>query len=187
MPTENQGPYSPPIYSPGAIPPVEPIKIVGNILTEEMGLVPGQIMLGLENWQIPTTQGLFIALFYGAEQVIGNNNYNGTDDQGTFLEIQSVVMLHTIEIDLMSFNEEARTRKEEVLWALQSYYAETQMELYNMRLAMTPGSFIPVRSLEPAKQLNRFMISILMNAVHTNTKITPYYDELQTVRLVENA
>lgn len=183
---ETQGPYRPPIYSQGAVPTIEPIKVIAVGLQYEMGLVPGQIMLGLENFLIPQTVGLYVALFYGAEQVISNTSQNGTNDNGDYQEIQSAVMLHSIEIDIMSFNEEARTRKEEVLWAITSYYMGQLMEEYQMRIASTPGSFIPIRSLEPAKQLNRFTTNFLMNAVHTNIKTTPYYDSLQPVRLVEN-
>lgn len=185
-PTPTQGPYDPAIYTPGAVPPVEPIKVVAQILKSEMGLQDNQILLGLENFPIPETENLYIALFYGADQVIGNTNFNGQDSAGNFTEIQSCVMLHSIQIDIMSFNNEARTRKEEVLWAIQSYFATQLLEKYQMRLASTPSSFVPIRTLEPAKQLNRFSIDIMINAVHTNVKSTPYFDSLQDVKLVEN-
>lgn len=168
------------------IPSVEPIKVVAAILKQEMGLSDGQIMLGLENWEIPKNIGLYVALYYGAEQVIGNNNYNDTDLQGNFNEIQDAVMLHQIEIDIMSFDSSARVRKEAVLWAVQSYTAQSLMEQYQMRLASTPGSFLQITSLEETKQLNRFKLTILVNALHRNVKTTPYYDTIQPVELHVN-
>lgn len=157
------------------------------ILQHEMGLEAGQLMLGLENWEIPKNVGLYVALLYGPETVIGNNNYNSLDESGEYSEVQDSVMLHMIDIDIMSFDSSARLRKEAVLWAVQSYYAQTLMEQYQMRLAATPGSFSPVQnSLEETKQLNRFKITIMINAMHRNVKATPYYDSLQPVVLVEN-
>lgn len=168
------------------IPQVEPIKVLAMALQAEMGLGDGQIMLGLENWKIPENQGLYIALSYGVEQVVGNVNYNGTDAQDGYTEVQDIAMLHLIDIDVMSFDSSARLRKEEVLQALQSYAAQELMEQYQMRIASTPGSFAPVQTLEQTKQLNRFMISVAVNALHRKVKATPYYDSIDPVGLVVN-
>lgn len=166
------------------IPAIEPIKVIAKVLQTELNLVDGQVMLGLTNWEIPNTPGLYIALFYGPEQVIGNNSINSVDDQGNYIQINDVIMLHTIDIDIMSFDESARTRKEEVLMVLQSYTANQAMESNSMRFASTPGSFISVDDLEPSKQLNRFKLSILVNALHQQTKGVPYYDTIGPVGLV---
>lgn len=168
------------------VPALEPIKVLAMVLQSEMGLADGQIMLGLENFLIPPNTGLYVAIFYGVDQTIGNNNYNLENTQGEYEEVQDVIMLHQIDIDVMSFNSEARLRKQEVLQAVQSYYAETLMEQYQMRLASTPGAFIPIQTMETTKQLNRFKLTIEMNAIYRKTKLTPFYDSLQTVKLVEN-
>lgn len=168
------------------VPPVEPIKVVAMVLQAEMGLSDGQIMLGLENWEIPKNTGLYVALTYGTEQVVGNNNSNGEDAQGNYTEIQEAVMLHQVEIDIMSFDSSARLRKEEVLWAVVSYAAQQLMEKYEMRLASTPGAFMPVQTLEETKQLNRFRLTVAVNALHRRVKVTPFYDTIEPVELVEN-
>lgn len=168
------------------IPQIEPIKLLATILAQEMSLPAGQIMLGLENWEIPKNTGLYIALSYGPEQVVGNTNNNDTDLQGNYTEVQSAIMLHTVEIDIMSYDSSARERKEGVLWAIKSYTCESLMAQYQMKVASISASFVPVITLEETKQLNRYRISVLVNAIHTNVKTTPYYDTLQKVGLVEN-
>lgn len=165
---------------------VEPIKVVAMVLQREMGLEDGSIMLGLENFEIPKTTGLYVSLLYGPEQIIGNNNYNSIDIHGTYCEVQDVVVLHQVDIDVMSFDSSARMRKEEVLQALQSYEAQQLMEKYQMRIASTSGAFLPIRTMEETKQLNRFQVTISVNALHHKVKSTPFYDTLQTVDLVEN-
>lgn len=168
------------------VPTVEPIKVLGMVLMAEMSLPATQIMLGKENYGIPPTKGIYVALLYGPDQVVGNNNYNVTDSQGNYYEVNDTAMLHQIEVEVMSFNEEARVRKQEVLQALPSYTSQTLMEKYQMRIATTPGSFIPVETVEETKQLNRFRITIAMNAIWRKIKVTPFYDALQEVELVEN-
>lgn len=168
------------------VPSVEPIKVMGMVLQQEMDLPVTQILLGKENYKIPKVEGLYVALLYGPDTTIGNNNYNSTDAQGNFYEVQDAVMLHQIEIEIMSFDSEARLRKQEVLQALQSYYAQSLMEKYQMRIAATPTSFVPVDTIEETKQLNRFHVAVAVNAIWRKIKTTPYYETLQKVGLVEN-
>jgi hypothetical protein len=172
------------VYPPS--PSIEPIKAVGQVLMSELSLTAGQIMLGLENWVVPKDRGMYIALFYGTEEVVGNNNGVDVDSAGNFVEVQESVMLHHIDLDVMSFDSSARTGKEKVLWALGSQAAQAAMEKYGMRFATTPSSFVPVPSLETTKWLNRFRSTFAVNALHRNSKIVPYYDSLATPKLVIN-
>lgn len=169
-----------------SIPSIEPIKLLASVIQTEMELPDGAVMLGLENFPIPENPGLYIALTYGVEQVVGSVNQNSINGQGGYEEVQSVSMLHQIEVDIMSFDSSARTRKEEVIMALKSYNAEQLMEKNQMRIGSTPGSFTRITSLEPSKQLNRFSITISVYALHQKTLETTYYDTLQTVQLVED-
>ena len=141
-------------------------------------------MLGLENWLIPETNGLYVSLLYGPDTVIGNNNGNTLSSDGSFTEVQSTAMLHQIDIDVMSYDNSARLRKQDVLWAIQSSTAAELMEKYGMRLASTPGSFVPISSLEPTKQLNRFRLSVAINAIWVNVISSGYFDAIQKVDLV---
>ncbi len=168
------------------IPEVEPIKVLAMLFQQELEIAAGQIMLGLENWAIPKEKGLYVALLYGPDQVIGNNSTNSLVG-GIFTEVQEAVMLHQIDVDLMSFNSEARLRKEEFLMALTSFRAGELMEQYQMRIGSVPGSFAPVQSPEEAKQLNRFQITVPMYAIHVKTKVVPYYDSLETPIIIPNA
>ena len=168
-------------------PLLEPIKVIANILQAELALPAGQIMLGLENWPIPKNTGLYIVLTYGPEQTISNTNSSALNQAGDFVEVQEAVMLHTVEIDAMSFDDSARLGKEKILWALASYAAQEAMETFDMRIASTPSSFVAIPSLEETKYLNRFKTSFAVNALHRNVKIVPYYDKLGAVTTIPNA
>jgi hypothetical protein len=154
-------------------PPREPIKVLADILQEEMVLAEGQLMLGLENWEIPKNPGLYIALFYGPDIVVGSNN---EFDPVALTEVQSVAMLHEIVIEAMSFDSSARTRKEEIIQALSSVFAQQELDGELMKISELPTQFIPVPDLEETKWLNRFRIGFHMNALHQKIKSVDYYD-----------
>jgi hypothetical protein len=124
-------------------PQMEPIKVLALAIQQEINIPDGNVMLGLENWKIPNDTGLYLSLIYGTEQVIANNNYSAVDANGNFQEVQSAVMLHAIDVDIMSFDSSARVQKQAVLWALQSVNAQNLMEKYQMRIARMPQSFVP--------------------------------------------
>lgn len=165
-----------PLYPPSPL--AEPIKVVASVLSRQIGLTKGQLMVGLENWRIPKDRGLYVALFYGPEEVVGNNSTTGLDSAGNFVEVQEAAMLHHIDVDVMSFGDAARTGKEKVLWAIGSQAAQAAMETYGMRLGSTPSSFVPIPTLEPSKWLNRFRSTFAVYALHRNVNIVQYYETL---------
>jgi hypothetical protein len=155
------------------VPSKEPIKVLAGILKQEMVLPDGQIMLGLENWEIPKNPGLYIALFYGPDTVVGQDN---VFDPATTSEVQTVAMMHEIAIEAMSFDSSARTRKQEIVQALNSVFAQQELEDNLMKISGLPDTFLPVPSLEETKWLNRFRISFHMNALYQKTKAVEYYN-----------
>lgn len=168
------------------IPPIEPIKVLAAAIQAELSLSANQILLGFENFPIPETLGLFVSLEYGVEQIVGASNQNDVNTQDEYEEVQTVSMLHQIEIDVLSYDSSARTRKEEVIMALSSYNAQQLMEVNQMRIASIPNSFITVTSPEPSKQLNRYRYTVSVYALHQKNLVTPYYDSISTVQLIEN-
>lgn len=166
------------------LPTREPIKVLADILQAEMGLVEGQIMLGLENWKIPKNEGLYVALFYGTETPVGSNN---DFDSDTNEEIQTLAMLHNVVIEAMSFDESARLRKEEIVMALNSVFAQDHMDKYLMAINTLPQSFQPIPELEDTKQLNKYRITFAMNALHQKIKPVQYYDAFPDPSVTTNA
>jgi hypothetical protein len=149
----------------------EAVKVIGDILASELDLrttgETAQIMLTNERFNIPPTDDLYIALSYVSGKPIANNNYF---DGNAALETQQVVMFYQIQIDIMSFDSSARTRKEEVYQALRSIFAESQMESNNMQLGRMPASFADASSLEESKRLNRYTMTIAVTALLTKQK-----------------
>lgn len=164
----------------------EPVKVIGDILKSELGLGDGTIMLTNQRWGIPQTQGMFIALGYISGKAIANNNY--AEDAGAGMnEVQEVVMHHLIQIDAMSFNEEARVRLPEIIQALRSIAAESAMAENTLQLARMPGDFTNVSTLEETGMLNRFTMTIAVTSLHRKTKALPaFYDTFDPAEVKVN-
>lgn len=157
----------------------EAIKVIGDVIANQMGLrttgPTAQIMLTNERFNIPPTNDLYVALSYVDGKPIGNNNYF---DGNTVIETQQVTMFYHVQIDIMSFDATARTRKEEVYMALRSIYAQQAMEAQNVQIARMPAAFVDASSLEESKMLNRYTMTIAVTALLTKTVTgDSYYDQ----------
>jgi hypothetical protein len=161
----------------------EPVLIIADLLQSELGLSDSAVMLSYEKINISTDPGLYIVLDYVSGKAIGNNNYFDSD---AIKEVQQVAMNHLIQIDLMSFDDSARTRKEEVIMALRSIAAQQAQDANAMQIARIPGEFINTASLENTKFLNRFTMTIVVKSIYTKTKTPQYYDTFSNVNLVDD-
>ncbi len=154
----------------------EPIKVIGDILLSELELSPAQIMLAYQRYNIPNTPGLYIALSYLDTQLIGVQSDSAPNDVVGMIETQSATLRHSIQIDAMSFDDTARTRRAEIVMALGSVFAKQQMEKNNLQIARLPSSFTDISSLEESAFLNRYAIVVACTALSIKTKVPPYFD-----------
>jgi hypothetical protein len=154
----------------------EPVKVIADILMSELGLDSNHIILEYEKINIPPDQNsLYVALTYISGKAIGNNNYAIPSATG-MTEIQEVAMQHIIQIDIMSFGNTARLRKEEVIMALYSLAAKEAMDRYCMKIARIPTDLLNASNFEATKLLNRYVMTIPVFSIYSKTKdVKDYY------------
>jgi len=156
----------------------EPIKILGDILKNCMVLTDQQIFIYNQDFKLPETSGLFIILQYN-----NSTNYSSTNtfipaDEGEEGGQECIAMNAKEEytINIISKNDEARQRKEEVIMSLNSNFSKDQQGLYQFQIAQISSSFVNVSELEGAGMLNRYAINISLLAHYSKTMDTTYYD-----------
>jgi hypothetical protein len=155
----------------------EAVKIIKDILTAQLNLAPGQILLSNQKWEIPETQGLYVVISYVSGKVIANSNVV-LPTSGGMQEIQSLLMLYEIQIDLMSYDDAARVMKELAYMGLMSVASEQLQEQYSVQIARNPAPFQDVSMLEETARLNRYTTTIAVTQLITNTVLnTPYYSD----------
>jgi hypothetical protein len=163
----------------------ETLKSIRDILINQMGLTEGQVMMAYSKFDIPLNDQLYIALSYVSSKAVGSNSqWDPTLDPPQ--EIICMTLHEVIQIDVMSFGTDARTRKAEVAAALASVFSQQQQEMYNFNIGRIPGDFVNASSLEETKYLNRFTMNVQVTTPVTVTKNPAYFDTFGTPTFVVN-
>lgn len=156
----------------------EPIKILADIIQHEMALANGQVMLAYQKFNIPTTGLLIILTNTGASAIIGSTNTWEDDGAAGLTEVKTLTILDSVQIDVMSFGSEARTRCMEVAMAIHSFYSEQQQEANEMQIARQPGPFNDTSTLESTEFLQRYTTSVKITSAMTLRKAADYFSDL---------
>ena len=158
----------------------EPGKIIRDVLISELGLTSGQVLFTNQKFEIPTL-GLFIVLSYvGPSKIVSNLNEWQDDGAGGLTEIQSLTMVHMVQIDIMAYNDaeggtQARARKEEVAMALRSLFSQSQQEKYSMQIARQVGAIMDTSFLEETEMMTRYTMTVLTTSSLIKTKPVDSY------------
>ncbi len=152
----------------------EVAKIVADILQVEMVLDESHCLLGNQKWDIPADKLLFVVVFDKAGPSFGAANYLDTDETSDTYgkEIQQSSVLHDVTVEIMSFDADARLRKEEVGMALASMYAQQQAEEYGIQIGRAQAP-VDASDAEPTGTLQRFVIRTNITALHQKVKNPP--------------
>ena len=142
----------------------EPAKIVADVIQQSMGLMASQVVLSNQKIFIPTPGPLIVVRYVGPSKIISNVD-EWTDIAGTFTEVQTMCMWHLLQIDIMSYDDTARLRKEEIAFAVNSLLSEAQQEMFNMNIANFTGSFLDTSFLEETKRITCYTTTISTTSV----------------------
>lgn len=154
-----------------------PVMLLADIIRSEMGLSADQVYAWNQKINIPTDEKIYIAVSNLSCKPFGNSNK--LDESG--FAVQSVNMLATMNIDIFSRNSSARDRKEEVILALLSDYAQTQQEVNSFYLAKISSGFTDLSQIDGPAIPYRFNISVNMQYTIKKTKAVPYFGTFRDV------
>lgn len=161
------------------------VKAVCDIIATELEIDPSRVWIWDQKIKEPTDEELFVVVGILACRPFGSSkrlNANGDC-------VQNLSMQATLSIDIKSRNYSAVARKEEVIMALGSFYAESQQELNNFKLATLPmrGGFVNLSNVDGAAIPYRFNISVNLLYAVSKSRSTPYFDNFQDVEVTTDA
>lgn len=170
---------------------IEPLNgenYIVNILRYEMELEADQIFVRNSPYVLPMSDGLFIAVGMITAQPFSNRTRTEPTDTG-MRETQSVMMLENIQIDVFSRNDDASTRRWEVLAAISGVFSQQLQEKYNFKIFPISSSFVNTSETEGGDRLRKFSITIPLHVWYAKQKEIgkaynengDYYDEFQTI------
>lgn len=152
----------------------DPLQLLCDIIQTQMGLASGRVYLWDQKVMQPTDNGIYIAVSVLSVKVFGNDNSHVGGSSLT--SGQSVNCAATVQIDIMSRDITALRQKEAVLLALNSDYAEQQMNANSFFIGKIPpgAQFTNLSFQDGAAIPYRFVISVVMQYLYTQTQTVGY-------------
>lgn len=160
-------------------------KIFVDIIKHELNLpdtygdtskgdaIPCVVIYG-QNIKLFNTDKIQITVRTVSQRVFSNRS-EYKDVGGVFTEVQDINESRLMQIDIYSRNNDARERFWEVEMALNSIYAQQQMDLYNFKIG-TIASAQNVSGIDGGSDINRFAITFTVLTHQHKQKPVDYYD-----------
>jgi hypothetical protein len=160
--------------------PVEALLL--QIIQSELGLANGRVWLWNQKVDEPKDEDLYIVGRVMSCRPFANRldyDYSSGVDA-----MQSVSMKSTLSIDIKSRGTEALYRKEEVVMALASQYAEQQQALNSFKIGKVPMDMPNIGEIDGSAIPYRFNITVNLLYSVSKTKAVGYFDDFQDVSVV---
>lgn len=139
------------------------------------------VIIYSQNIKLFNTNKLQITVRTVSQNIYSNRsefiqNPTAEGDEDAFLEVQDINERRMMQIDVYSRNNDARERFWEVQMALNSIYAQQQMDLYNFKIG-TISSSQNISGIDGASDINRFAITFNVITHQHKEKVIDYYDK----------
>ena len=141
-------------------------ELICDIVRREMGLEADRVVVYNQRFKLPTKEGIFIVVEFKGSKAFSNRNVYSPEDDS---EVQTLNTLELISVNILSRNDDALQRKEEVLMAINSIYAQSIQEAHNFRIANI-SAIDNVSDVEGSSIMYRFEINLSVFAWYEKTK-----------------
>lgn len=162
------------------------LELPDNYGKTPRGDVIPSVIIYAQNIKLFQTDKLQVTVKSVSEQTYSNRsvfieNPNPVDPDGkdALLEVQDMNEGRMIQIDVYSRNNEARERHHEVTMALNSVYAQQQMDLYNFKIGTISNS-VNISGIGGGSDINRFTTTFNVIIHHQKIKPINYYNKFET-------
>lgn len=146
---------------------------LGTILQAGMQLTTNQVWIYNQKRKIPPATGLWLVIDFLTGKPYGSKSkFNPETNQ----EEQSVNMSALFTIDIFSRNTQALDRKEEVILAFGSTFAQQTQEKFSFKIGRIPQGFTNLSQVEGTAILYRFQITFQVSYSVEKKISADYYD-----------
>lgn len=156
------------------------LLLVCDILQTELGLDNNHIYCWDQKINQPTDFGLYVVISALNCRPFGNNLTYDSDGNA----VQYVNMFASLGIDIFSRGPAARDQKELVVAALNSNYAEQQMEANSFYLARLPSAFTNLSLVDGTAIPYRYHLLVNMQYTVTVQKPAEYFDSFAEPEII---
>lgn len=159
---------------------MSPLQLFCDVIKNEMDLDDDQVYIYNQKYNIPTDDRLYIAIGVLFCKPFGNSSrFSGDGDEELSANFQA-----TLSVNILSRGLDALNRKEEIVLALRSVYAQQQMEVNSFYIAPLPGNFVSLSEEDGSAIPFRFNISVAIHYFVKKAKGVEYYDDFESSSIV---
>jgi hypothetical protein len=163
------------------MPNIEPDKILCDIIQTAMGLADGRVVAYSQNFDAPKDANIYVVVATGPTRVIGSSKrFNPSTNE----EEKCISIAQTFNVEITSKNRDALNRKEEIVVALRSDYAQTKMEENQIAIFRTP-QILDLSFIEGASSLHRYRIPVIIHLVKRYSNAVNYIDKYQNTEVLD--
>ena len=155
----------------------ETMKVLVGLIERQLSLPAGRVVLYNQQWEIPDDDGILVEISFMGEKPFGQGTHYDTDADVNFLEVNEQVTQEALQITLYSKGPDARNRRHEIVFALQSTEAQQLAEQYSFKLGFLPTSFVDVSETEGSARLNKYAYSFNVLRAHIRRRVINYFDK----------
>ena len=164
----------------------EILQVLVDIIRTEMNLKSDQVVIYNQRWITPNDGRLYVSLNLMASRPYANNrrsasgwapNPEGGDALAVLNEEQQINSADLISLHVQSYGDEARIRRNEVMFAINSTYAEQKMEEYGFHIGPVPSTFADVSEALATAMLTKYAITFAVLYATARVAAIDYYDE----------
>lgn len=163
-------------------------QIIVDIIRHEMNLPANQVIIRSQNFKMPNDQKLYVIVGMIDAQVVSARlpTIRVIEDDSlnpVVIEAQESQMNEYIQIDILSYTNEAVLKKAQIVHALNSIYAKQKQEENFFKIARNTRSFVNSSYAEGGSNLNRFSLTVsCLTWQRQEKELTgnDYYDQFRT-------
>ena len=159
----------------------EPLVVVGDILSHELGLDSSRIFLYNSTRELPKDDKLYLVLeIQGRPPYAVKHEYKvkTINNEQVYCEVTTMNVQETVYVSCVSKDNSARLRAYEVQLSMNSDFAIQQMFKYGFHISQISG-VTDASALEASSRLNRYDCQITLLTAYEKVKPVEYYDTFE--------
>ena len=165
---------------------LSPLELLCDVIKNQLDLDDSHVYIWDQKIPEPTDFSLYVVASMVSCKPFSNTiQMDGSG--GGVSAIQSTNFLAQVQIDIFSRGLDAMNRKEEVIMALKSVYAEQQQELNSFYISSIPTGFTNTSNIDGAAIPYRFSITVGLQYFIKKAQAVEYYDTFASPSLVTDS
>lgn len=158
------------------------LQLFCEIIAKKMGLAQNRVFLWNQKIFQPIDDDIYVAVDVSNQRMVGNNIGQVPGDPTR--SFQYSINVADVDVNVISRGPDALVKKELVVMALRSQYAETQQEANSFKIGRIPTGFRDLSAVDGTAIPWRFMFTVRLGYAVYAEQADEYFDAFRTPMVI---